>query len=327
MKSELICKIGRAVGKSKLFIQAKSPEILIGVGVISGIGCLAAAIIETHKYADDILNSHKKAIDQVKETREKYPDEYSKKDEVVDTVIAWAETGKDVARAYWPTAALGALSVASTLAAYKIVSNRYAAMLVSYTTLKEAFERYRKRVVKEYGEEMDRHFLLGTKKDVISVKTDDGEEIETSEIVSNEDIKLSDTQYLFSKETSLEWESDVAYDLSFLRGKQSRWDDYYHSHGYLLLNKVLDDLGINETNVGAKIGWFSTKDRENDHIDFGIKSLRDEYGRPMYLLDFNCHGEVYQLIDRANKNRKRELLLTSSGATTYTESLKGRYAY
>lgn len=308
MKSELICKVGRALGKSKLYLKAKSPEILIALGIASGIGCVACAIVGTHKHSDDILKSHKKAIEKIEECKEKYPDEYSKKDICVDTVIAYAETGKEIARVYWPSALLGAVSIASTLGAYKIVSGRYAAALASCTALREAFERYRKRVVEEYGEEMDRHFLFGAKKTTIVEKKADGQDaVTTVEVPEDGDICLADTQFMFSKETSMEYENDASYDMAFLLGKQSRFNDLLRSRGYVLLNDILYDIGMEMTSAGARLGWIWAYPGCDPTIDFQIKEMRDPYGRPIYFLDFNCHGEVDCLIDRINGNKKRRM--------------------
>lgn len=309
MKSELICKVGRAFGKTKLFVKAKSPEILIGVAIASGVGCVVAAIIETHRHADDILESHEKAIEKIEECKEKFPEEYSKKDICVDTIITYVETGKEIARVYWPTALLGAVSIASTLGAYKIVSGRYAAALASYTALKEAFEKYRKRVVEEYGEEMDRHFLLGTKKKTFVEKNEKGEdEVKNFEECSN-DICLADTQFLFAKGISTEWEPNPTYNLSFLKAQENWANNRLRSRGYILLNEILYDLGFKQTTAGAHLGWVWGFPGADDLIDFQIKELRDENGLPEYFLDFNCHGDVDCLIDRINGNKKRHIMM------------------
>lgn len=306
MKSEIFCKVGRALGKTKLYLHAKSPEILIGVAIASGIGCVVAAVVETHRYADDILDSHKEAISKVKETKEKYPDEYSKKDAAVDTVIAWAKTTKEVVRVYWPTMALGALSVVSVLGSYKIINGRYTTALAASTALKEAFEKYRKRVVEEYGEEMDRHFMYGTKKKTFEEKDKDGNDVVTvAEVPEDTDMFLTDTQFFFGKGYATEWEFDQSYDISFLYLKESRFNDLLRSRGYVLLNDVLYELGIKQTSAGAHLGWVWGYPGADDCIDFGIQEMQTENHVPLYALNFNCHGDVDFLIDKINENRER----------------------
>jgi len=313
MKSEIFCKIGRAFGKTKLYLRAKSPEILIGVGIASGIACAAMAIVETHKYADDILKSHKEAVDKVKETEEKYPEEYSKKDATVDLIIAHKNLVVDVVKVYWPSIALGAVSIVSTLGAYKIINGRYVAALATSTALKEAFEKYRKRVVDEYGEEMDNHFMYGTKKQTFVEKDKDGNDIvTTAEVPDDENLVLPDNIFIFARGESSEWANDSTYDVSFLNLKQSLFNTQLRASGFVLLNDILYDLGIKKTSAGARLGWIWDKayypDGVDPYIDFGIKELKDEYGRPIFVLEFNCLGEVDRLIDKVNKNNRQSTI-------------------
>ena len=309
MKSELIYKLGRALGKSKLFIKAKSPEILIGIGIATGIGRVVAAVIETHKYSDGIVKDHKEAIKEIKKFKEEHGDAYTKKDIAVDTAIAYFDTTKYAVRVYWPAMALGAISIASTLGGYSIISSRYTAAVASCTALKEAFTKYRGRVIEELGEEQDRHFLLGTRKETIVEKNENGED-EVKEVeVPDHDICLADTQFLFAKGVSMEWKPDPYYDLSFLKAQEQHKTRQLRARGYILLNEVLYDLGIKQTTAGAHLGWVWGFPGADDVIDFQIKELRDEHGLPEYFLDFNCHGDVDCLIDRINGNTERHLIL------------------
>lgn len=308
--------ISRNAGRTGLLVKKHSPEILIGVGIAGVItstvmACRSALKIET------VLDEAKNKIDKIhlgKETLK--PEVYNETDYKKDMTIAYAQTGFELFKLYAPSITLGALSIGCILGGYGIMRKRNIALMAAYKTVEQSFTDYRKRVVDELGEEKDREFKYGMKKEKIKVTEvgPDGKEKKSVKEVNVMDPNNISEYAKFFDNSSVRWEDNPEYNMTFLKCQQNYANDMLKANGHLFLNEVYDMLGIPRTRAGAVVGW--VLGQGDDFVDFGIFDVtlegyindivNDTIGeqrrdfvngrRNCILLDFNVDGVIYDLI-------------------------------
>ena len=110
MDTSLVQNIGSklATAGSKMLFKVKkiSPEILIGVGIVS-IGAGTVLACKATLKADAVLDEHANKMFAIEEAKEKFPDSYSDKDELQDKVTTYTQTGVGFAKLYWPSIRVG----------------------------------------------------------------------------------------------------------------------------------------------------------------------------------------------------------------------------
>lgn len=288
----------RALLKGKKY----SPEILVAVGLTTGVASIVMAIKATRK-VDEILSDHNETLENI-ETALEVCDQskYSKEDAKKDTVITYIQTGAQLAKLYAPAIALEAVSVASILAAYGIIKKRNLALVAAYNGLSEAFENYRKRIIEDFGEEYDDDVVHGVRRTKIKAAevTEDGKKKKVDKDVVTLDGGGNKSPYarVFDR-GSLFWKNNVEMNLLFLRTQQSYANDLLRIRGHLFLNEVYDMLDIPHTREGAVVGWILEKGKPN-FVDFGIYTLENSRfingTETDVWLDFNVDGLIFDKI-------------------------------
>jgi hypothetical protein len=180
---------------------------------------------------------------------------------------------------------------------------RNLAVIAAYKAVEQGFSDYRKRVISELGEEKDREFRYGIKKEKITVtETDEkGKEKKTEKIIETIDPNNHSPYAVFFDESSIHWTKTAEYNKLFLQTQQNFANDLLHSRKHIFLNEVYDMLGLPRTQAGAVVGW--VKGHGDDYVDFGIFDRESEKARDFVngyersiLLDFNVAGVIYDLI-------------------------------
>lgn len=296
-------------GQAGFVIKKRSPEILLAVGVISFVGTVVVACRATLK-ADRILDHHAekvKDIEDAKEIAEEQPEEYDYDEEMYkrDMQIQTIKTGVDLAKAYAPAIALGALSLTCILVSRNILNKRYLGAVAAYNAVSAAFNEYRQRVRDEAGEMMDRHYRYGTELETVTVETVDEDGKKHKEKILQEKegtAKLPAGGAIWFDESNPKWDRNPNFNMAFLKGVQSRCNDILHARGYIFLNEVYDALGFVGTQEGAVIGWILGAG--DDEVDFGLyrdenqcrKFVNGEANR--VLLDFNHDGPIWDKLPK-----------------------------
>lgn len=307
-------KLSLIGGRTKLKIQKNSPEILLGIGIVSFVGTVVAASKATLK-AEDILNKHTadlKMIKDAKKIAEEQPNdyEYDEKLAVVDTMGVYGRTVVDFAKLYAPAIGLAALSLTCILSSRNIMKRRYLGAVAAFNTVSEVLEKYRKRVRDEQGEIMDRHFMYGTELDKIEVTTVDEngkkkkETMLVEKDVQGDDLSLPSENSVWFDESNRNWDPNPNFNMMFLRGQQDYWTDVLRTRGHVFLNEVLDSLGFEHTPAGALIGWI--KGLGDNCVDFGLYNINRKSTRDftngltnVVLLEFNHDGVIWDKLDNA----------------------------
>jgi len=284
--------IAKTVARNSLKVQAKSPGLLFGAGIVGAVGSTVLACRATLKM-DTILEEAKDKLDTAHGLE--HPD-YSETDRKKDISTIYLQTGVKVVRAYGPAIILGGLSIAALTSSHTILSRRNAALMSAYALLEEGFAEYRARVVEKYGEDEDRNLRYGSRTEVVK----DGKITRQIERVGTERPSI---YARFFDPFSPSWSKEPEYNLIFLSCQQNYANDLLHSRGHVFLNEVYDMLGVPRSNAGAVVGWLLGVG--DDYIDFGVWSDRDNSvvrdfvnGREgAILLDFNVDGVIYDKIE------------------------------
>lgn len=288
--------------KAVLLIRKYSPQILTGLGIAGFIGSTIVACKATTE-VEEVLEEHKYEMDQVKKASEDY--DYSKNEIIKMKTEKLGKTSLEIVRLYAPAAGLALFGTTCVLSAYGIMHKRNAALSAAYAFVSGKFGEYRDRVKEQLGEEKDKEFYHGLKKETITVEEIDenGKKKKVKKEISVVDPTSGISQYAkVFDDASTKWTSNAELNLAFLREQQNWFNDRLHSFGHVFLNEVYDALGLPRTQAGAIVGWVDNSDGDG-YIDFGIYSIENQENRDFIngyensvFLDFNVDGVIYDLI-------------------------------
>lgn len=291
--------ISGALSGFKHVISENSPKLLL-IGGFIGFG--ATVILASHESTkiSKILDEHKENIDKVNNYISEHEEEMNKEDAEYtieeakkDKFTITCQTVTDICKLYAPAVITGVMTVVFFLSSYKVLSTRYLRASALACSLSDAFIAYRKRIKDELGEEMERHFYLGTDKVKVSELEPGSKKVKEyeEEVLRNpNDIPI---YAKFFDEANINWTKNPNTNLFFLKGMQTRANDLFHREGVLLLNDVYRMLNMEITEIGNEVGWF--KNHGDQFVDFGIFDGSNDRKRafvngyePSILLNFNC---------------------------------------
>lgn len=307
--------IKRALSLTGLRIQKYSPEILTVVGVVSFIGTVVMACKQTTK-ASEILDKYREEMDDIKEVERLSEEgtliddagnhfEYTVEERRKDKFGVITRTTVSFAKLYSGPTFLGILSIGAFLSANEIIKKRYLGAVAAYNLVSSAFEKYRNRVIEEGGKELDRHYMYGTERGVITTTEIDENGKKTKVKEPQEIISKEEPAMLYAKffdESCPDWDKNPDMNLAFLHGMENIATTLLHHNGHLFLNEVYDMLGIPRTAAGALVGWVDGMG--DGYVDFGLGNGDDPNVRRfvngyenVVLLDFNVDGIIYDKLD------------------------------
>lgn len=280
--------VTRFLGTSKLLLKKHSPTILLVVGIGTGVATVVTACRATIR-AQPKIEGHRKTIEIIKANNEIEEDKKSLSKE-------YFETAKDIAKEYAVPASLGAVSLASILCSHHILNGRVVGLTAAYTTCKNSFEDYRKRIVEKFGEDADENAKFGVEKKTIPDEKDPKKE----RVVRVPDHVANVSPYAcFYDNGSRGWSSDPYSRLVFLMAQEKEANRRLYKNGHLFLNEVYDLIGRDHTRAGALVGWILDGNGDG-YVDFGFHDVRNELARDFVngieeaiLLDFNVDGVIY----------------------------------
>ena len=283
--------VTRFLGGAKITLMKHSPTILLAVGIGTGVATLITACRATIRVQPKI-EGHRKTIEIIKENNEIEEDKTSLSKE-------YFETFKDVAKEYVVPASLGAVSLASILCSHHILNGRVVGLAAAYTTCKNSFDDYRKRIVEKFGEDADENARFGVEKKTIPDEKDPKKE----RVIRVPDQVADVSPYAcFYDNGSKGWSSDSYSRLVFLIAQQKEANRRLAYRGHVFLNEVYDMLGHPRTSAGAIVGWLLNGDGDG-FVDFGFLDGKNEQTRDFVngieeaiLLDFNVDGVIYDKI-------------------------------
>lgn len=307
-KTELVTKAGQILVKTKLGIKKHSPEILVVIGIGTGIVAAIIACKQTIK-ANDIIavaRENLQHIENAKELAANNEVEYTEEDEQADRETIGKQITIGMVKTYALPVGLGILSITCILAGHHILKKRNVALAAAYSALSTDFMNYRKRVVDKYGKDVDFMLKNGLEKQIVAnqvVDPETGEVKETKEeVLTYDGDKLSQYARIFDEVGSTQWTPSADHNRAFLLMEQNYFNERIRTRGYIFLNEVYERLGFRPTKAGSVVGWvYQNADYEG--IDFGIFTAHTQKAaeflegtEPSIILDFNVQGDILSLV-------------------------------
>lgn len=320
----------KALGMTGLKIKERSPELLLGLGLITMAGAVVSGILAA-KHHDEVMDDHFERIASAK-AEYLYPEDYDpenpdcdvepvkKTDKEISKQVRreYCRTAAAMCKLYVPTVSLMALSAACFIGMHNIQAGRIAGLSGAYTGLKEAFEQYQKRNIELNGEENHRMCKYGYKEiEVEEEDPDNGEKytvkkkvpLEASEIAEKEleHGTFHDNFATYCRQTSTMYKGRGLYDIMDLDNAERYIQDIVNSRGWAIVNEARIGLGMAPTVEGMVEGWV----RGGEPVSFGHhdpvnqKALDGFVDQPIEL-EFNVHGNVYTLLRRMEEKQLEE---------------------
>ena len=264
------------IAKATGTLKKHAPQILMGLGITTGIAGVVTACKQTLKL-ESVIKPHTDYLEMI-ETKintegynEQLPDDTAVKKE---TTKEYMRLATDVVKLYALPTALCCASVVSFCSAYKVLNYRNESLALAYGNLLNNFKDYRSKVIEKYGKDIDKQILTESKT-VTYVDADNGE-------VKKEYKNIDKDVYtaLFD-ETNPNWEKAANFNYDFLIRVQSMLNDKLHANGYLTLNEARKALGFKPLKgEGLVLGWY---DNENHlgYVDLGLS--RDDAAVKAFL--------------------------------------------
>lgn len=281
--------ITRFVRIGALKIEKNAPKILFVAGMI-GFGATVAASSKAAIDAVPVLDDAREEFEAIEEHTE--PHSNARRQALIGL---GATHGRELVKIYIPTVVLGVLSVACLTKSHNILTSRNVALTAAFSSLENAYRKYRQRVVDELGAEKDTQFAHDVRgNDIVSYDDKGNTVVET---VKRAYAKGESPYSFFFDEYNRCWIKDAGYNHAFLENQQKHFNLELRSKGVVFLNDILKAIGFEPTPEGQLLGWLFNGDGDG-YIDFGFNRYPDfvaGYERSV-LLDFNVDGIILDKI-------------------------------
>jgi hypothetical protein len=280
-----------SLSKMKHTLNTYSPEICIGLGIVSFVASAIFAAKATPKAQkakaendeiketmDEALEKGETASDELDENGNSIMIPYSEEDYKDDMKLYIGKKIVNETKPYLPAIGLSIAGTALILTGTGILKKRNAALTSLLATTTTLFSDYRSRVISDQGKEKDREYLTGVKK----IKE---EVVVTDAKGKDKKVEVEKTAYLDSSVGNIPWLSPYAVKITstnctqfesfkgdpvyvghWLETVQEMINTHLHTDGVLYLDWALEQLGVklDETNptlnsyIAHNVGWIDT---------------------------------------------------------------------
>lgn len=235
--------------KTKTIVRKRSPEILIGVGIVGMIGTTVMAVKATPK-----------ALRLIEEQKEA---------EQVDTLPP-VEAIKVTWKCYIPAFVTGAASVACLLKGSSISLRRNAALVTAYNLSKTAYEEYHEKVVETIGEKKEQLVRDKIAQDKLEKNpVNDHEVFVTDKGTTRCMDGLFGRRFISSRDA--------------IERAVNKLNRQIVTNMYVSLNELYVELGLSPVDMGDVLGW----NFDDGEIEVFFSSLVDTDGVPCLVVSFN----------------------------------------
>lgn len=309
-KLKIFDKFGATFTKATHFVKSHSPEFLIAGGIVGVLAGTVTACFATVK-AGKVIKLAKNSIKDIHK-EEATADLVDPKETKKRLTAVYLRTAGKILLLYIPSVALMGLSFAEIVGSNVIQKKRIAAVSAAYLALDKGFKEYRARVVEKFGPETDKELRFGLQEKKITETTVDpetGKEKKETKTVTTTIYDGASEYARFFDSGNPNFTTNADYNRMFLVGAQNYANDKLRADGYLYLNDVYEELGIQKTTAGQVVGWIYDPDNKDidSYVDFGMRDIYldsnpelSDKRRHIILLDFNVDGLI---VDVAHKEK------------------------
>lgn len=288
--------VPRAIAAVQLAAKAHAPTLLVAGGVVS-MGAGAVVACKKTLQVEELLSDRVAELERVQEGVSLQLEGYTKEVARSDRIKVYTRAGLTLGRLYLVPGVLFVGGAALVFKGHHMMIQRNATLAIAFTALKEAFDKYRQRVVAEQGSEADQRFAHGYK---MAEYTDP----ETGEkaVVTTRDWDDDTDPYnrVFRQGESSMWKADLGLNKMLIASQQKFAQERLMRKGILWLSDVYESLGFEVNDISRVVGWRVRKlpDGTNDIpvVDFGLDKPHPDdwkYNKEHAVyLDFNCQGLI-----------------------------------
>lgn len=280
--------VSRSVGTKVLQAKHKSPHVFFAAGVAGVVGATFLACKATLKLEETIDD----ITEEIKDVKQKpVRSGYSASDHNKDMMYVYGKGAVKLGRLYGPAVGLGAISIASLTGAHVQLARRNAALTAALAGLTKTYNEYRARVIEEIGAEREKDIYM----DVRNEEFEDEKGKKKVERVVGPN-GFSPYARMFD-EANANFLKNAEMNRIWLQVQQQYCNDLLHSRGYIFLNEVYDQIGMEKSKAGQIVGWMLDDDGDG-YVDFGLHEAAaagfTAGYEPRVILDFNVDGNIYE---------------------------------
>lgn len=281
-------------------IKKASPEILLVGGIVCLVGGTIMACKATKK-AEEVMDECKERVDKLHDVMDDETVALSVHEEKAikhDIMKLKAQHLGKLAGVYAPSVALIAAGIAMEFTSHGIMKKRNGMLLASYNALDAMFKTYRQRVLSEEdGKERDRRYLTGRdgRSDVLT--EDEMNELSTVDKINhdaaaminvmNDDIWYDHYTCRFDANTSMFFSMHPFSNLQRIRSVEDIMSSRLMEKGYVCLNEVLHELGMDPVPWGQLVGRIYDRNGSDRFEIMAIEDVPDACGGSI-TLEFMC---------------------------------------
>ena len=293
-----------------------TPKVMLITGITAIVGGGVWACVQTLKLEDKV-DEAKSAIDHVKdlkaageyvvnaetdETAEYTPALYRK-----DLTWIYGRSILTIGKLYLPSVIATGVGIALVTGSNKILSDRLTQTSLALSAMTGAFDKYRKNVIADQGEEADQRYMLGyeTKKNlemnVIDPETGEIKTHKEKKIDVIEDVSNIASPYAFILNDCNFWTSDINYNQNYIDGSLNILQAKYDRDGFIYYYDILKQFGglecVNAQTLAMSHQTGLIKGISDD--DLRVKLIPRFLGselayKDILLMDVNCIGGTYK---------------------------------
>lgn len=239
-----------------------SPEILIGLGIASGITSTVLAVKATPKALRLLEEAERKNIDKQMEEGADAAD--------VKNGLPIAQVVKVSWKCYIPAAISGASSIAFLLGSHSVHAKRNAALATAYKLSETALTDYKREVIETIGEEKEKAI-----RDKVAQRRIDEKPVSDSQVI----ITGSGKQLCYDAISDRYFESDI----QTIRAAVNTINESMIDCRYASLSEFYDELDLRHTSISDEIGW----NLDDGKLEISYGSAISDDGRPCITLDYH----------------------------------------
>lgn len=302
--------------KAMTKVKHKSPEICLGIGIVTGVGAVILVGIKTWKNKDLLMDDAAEIVRLTDYDPENDNDPnnplLTEEERIIDLKKAKKEMRMDIVKTYWIPVVLTISSISFTIGGYRILRKELATMTAAYALLLDSYKRYIQNDINRNGIESYQDNMHGIKM-VDTIDEETGEVVQKA-IVQRE---LNCSRYA-------RWFDEGNYDSAIckwiwrnpnwhhnkiecarrVKMIQSSLNDTLHMRGWMKLNEAYMAFGLPCSEEGEHVGWVLGSGHD-DFIDVAVfpdfqngrhqlpinkKFLDERDPQNNCLLDFNVDG-------------------------------------
>ena len=337
-----ITKVGTAIknkaGMFGLKVKVKSPEILLGLGLVCMVGGVVTAAFAGKKQediAEDHLDRLKKAKETDIEVEVTTKNESGEEVKETQTVVksekevkkavfkVYRDTAVKEAKCWGPTVMFVTAAAGCFVSSRNIQARRITGLSLANAGLQEAFRKYQENNIALNGEEVHQMCKNGFKvtKEEETENENGGKTIvrdtepKTAEEVAQEYVSGIFYEHKYSFDmwhapTTYRKNTSSMFNYNFLDSVEKSVQNIVDARGYCSADEAARMLGLerdeNQIIIDLQDGWF----RGGEPVRFGHRDPINNasvagYGNKEIILEFNVHGNLAYLLDQQAKAQKK----------------------